>query len=146
MRKTTSVKLIALIALLSFATPAMARHDDHHYRGNRSVSKHYKKQVKRSYKRKRRAVRQAAKWDWNRHNWNEQRNYLHSNWASRSARINAAQRAQLDQQLRAQWLSYHNNNWNGGYDWNQYNDPTFWDYVHTNNPSLLNTIRGIFNF
>ena len=144
MRKSTYTKLVALVALLSFAAPAAMAHD--HHGGGRHYSKHQRKAVKRYYKNRRKAVRQAAKWDWDRHNWNDQRAYLHSNWAARSAALNAAQRAQLDAQLRTQWNGYHNNNWNGNYDWNQYNDPGFWDYVHNNNPGVLNTIRSIFNF
>lgn len=149
MRKRFTTSVIAAVALLGLMAPAFARHDhdDHHGRGH---SRRYKKNVsnkyKRYYKNQRKAAVQSAKWDWNRHNWNEQRDYMHSNWQSRSARINAAQRAQLDAQLRAQWLAYHNNNWNGSYDWNQYNDPRFWDYVHDRNPSVLTQIRNVLGF
>ncbi|MDZ4833081.1 MAG: hypothetical protein SGJ27_04700 [Candidatus Melainabacteria bacterium] len=173
MRNSLTIKLIAVAALFSLATPAFARNDDRHDgrrdgRNDRHVTRHYtpkrsnqyhkynkhvykqvnrnnNKQVKHYYKNQRRAV-QSAKWDWNRHNWNEQRNYVHNNWAARSAQVSAAQRAQLDSQLRAQWLAYHNNNWNGGYEWNQYNDPQFLDYIHNRQPGLMTSIRNAFRF
>lgn len=144
MRNKTTIKLVALLALLSFAAPSDARPDDHRY--NKHVSKQYRKAVKRRYKNRKRVARQAAKWDWNRHNWNEQRAYMQNNWRARSAQLDARRRAELDAQLRAQWLSYNNNNYNGPYNWDMYNNPRFFDYIHNNNPSLLNTIRNVFNW
>jgi len=140
MRRPVLTSLAIACTLLLSAIPAQA-HDHHSH--NRHVSKQYRKAVKRHAKR----ARKAARWEWNRHNWNDQRAYLNNNWRTRSARISAAQRAQLDAQLRQQWLGYHNNNWNGQYNWDQYNDPRFFDYIHDRNPGLLTTIRnalGIF--
>lgn len=85
-------------------------------------------------------------WNWERHNWNEQRQYMHDNWRARRARMNALQQQQLDAQLRAQWLAYKNNSYNGPYNWDMYSDPMFLDYVHMRNPSLLTTIRSILGF
>lgn len=85
-------------------------------------------------------------WNWNKHNWDDQRDYLHNNWMARRNNLSASQRRALDAQLRAQWLAYHNNSWNGGYNWNMYNDPAFFDYMHTNNPSFVNKLRGWLGF
>lgn len=86
------------------------------------------------------------RWDWDRHQWREQREYMRQQWAARQAMLNAQQRAMLDAQLRQQWLAYHNNVWSGGYGWNQYNDPEFLDYVHSNNPGLINSLRNLLGF
>ncbi len=84
---------------------------------------------------------------WEKHNWNDQRAQLRANWQrNEDIRISAAQQQLLDDQMKAQWNQYHNNKWNGQYSWSQYNDPKFLDYVHTNNPSLLTTLRTRFGF
>ncbi len=142
MRMNSTTQIIAILALLSFSAPAFAKdHDDYHHNNSRNnkSEKHYRKAVKRQQKT-------MAKWEWDRHNWGEQREYMRSNWSARRARINAAQRAQLDNQLRSQWLAYHHNRWNGGYSWNQYSDPAFLDYIQTQNPSLLSSLRNALGF
>jgi hypothetical protein len=84
--------------------------------------------------------------DWNNWNWDEQRNHLRSSWRERRANLAAAQQAELDAQMKAQWMQYHHNKWNGQYTWDQYSDPNFLDYLHTNNPSLLSTVRSALGF
>lgn len=85
-------------------------------------------------------------WNWDKHNWNEQRSQLHDNWRSQRTYLTAAQQARLDADMKIQWRQYKNNNWNGQYTWDQYSDPRFLDYVHTQNPSLLTTIRSYFGY
>lgn len=77
-----------------------------------------------------------------RNNWNQQRTYLNSNLSSfnQLSQLNQLQQAQLDSQLRAAYLSFHNNQWNGPYGWDNYSDPRFLDYLHTNQPSILESI------
>jgi hypothetical protein len=77
-----------------------------------------------------------------RNNWSEQRVYLRTNLSrfNQLARLNQLQQQQLDNQMRAAYLSYHNNQWNGPFGWNNYSDPQFIDYLQTRNPSLLQTI------
>ncbi|MFN8659642.1 MAG: hypothetical protein U0105_25125 [Candidatus Obscuribacterales bacterium] len=79
---------------------------------------------------------------WKKQTWNDDRALYRKHWG----RMNSAQRAQFDAQMRAQWLAYHHNRWNGNYSWSSYNDPAFLDYVHNNNPSLLTSIRSIIGF
>lgn len=77
-----------------------------------------------------------------RNNWNDQRTYLQSNLAyfNQLAQLDRARQAQLDAQMRAAYLAYHNNQWNGPYGWDSYSDPLFLDYLQSNNPSVLQTI------
>lgn len=89
----------------------------------------------------------SANWNWDAHNWNDQRSYLKSHWNRHDdRRMSAQQRQQLDNQMRAQWMQYKNNNWRGNTTWNQYNDPGFLDYIHTRNPSLMQTLRTQIGF
>jgi hypothetical protein len=76
------------------------------------------------------------------HDWNWEKNQYYTNWN----RVNVAKQRELDAQLRAQWLAYHHNNWNGAYSWSNYRDPNFINYLHTSNPSLLTQIRTIIGF
>ncbi len=99
-----------------------------------------------NYDFNRRRVAANNRWNWNQHNWNDQRSYLRDNWRQRNGRLSARQQQQLDARMRAQWLRYHNNNWNGQYTWDQYSDPQFLDYIHNNDPSLMSTIRSSFGF
>lgn len=88
---------------------------------------------------------QAAKWNNNNNNnndWNGQRTLYRNNWN----RISVQRQRDLDAQMRAQWMAYHHNNWNGNYSWNTYNDPRFLDYLHTSNPGLLSTLRNSIGF
>lgn len=75
-------------------------------------------------------------------NWNDQRTYLRSNLYrfNQMSRLNQLQQRQLDAQMRAAFLAYHNNRWAGSYGWNEYSDPMFLDYLQTNNSSLLQSI------
>lgn len=145
MRIQILTKLATVVTLLSVAHPAVAQ--PHHYHGNNAYNQNNKlvRKIQKTMRQQQRRNRQA-RWDWNRHNWNDQRDYMRNNWQARRNRMNAAQRAQMDAQLRQQWLAYHNNSWNGGYSWNQYNDPRFFDYLHNNNPSLINTLRSVLGF
>lgn len=69
-------------------------------------------------------------------NWDQQRSYYSNNWR----RISPSQQRTLDRQMRTHWNAYHNNNWNGNTTWSTYNDPGFFNYLHTNNPSLMTRI------
>lgn len=175
MHNSFVVNTLAIAALLSISVPcALAKHDHHHnsshssshtvvrtnnngrvtvvkqYNGHGNAYGHYKH--KHKYKNKNRnrdnrtIVINNAGWNWDRHNWNEQRQYMRDNWRARRARMNALQQQQIDAQLRSQWLAYKNNSYNGPYNWDMYSDPMFLDYVHTRNPSLLTTIRSVLGF
>lgn len=87
----------------------------------------------------------SNRWNWDAHNWNDQRNYLSSHWRDNS-QLSPWQQQQLDNQMRAQWLQYHQNRWQGATSWNQYNDPGFLNYLHNNNPSLMQQIRARLGF
>lgn len=162
--------LANLVLLSTFVPVAFAQHFDNrhdnrpnNWHDNRSDNRHdnrrdnfpqrngqftYRQQRinpnQRNYNVNRVAVNN--KWNWNQHNWNDQRSYLRNNWRQRNGRLSAQQQQQLDAQMRGQWLRYHNNNWNGSYNWDQYSDPNFLDYVHNNDPSLMTRIRSSFGF
>ncbi|MBY0549728.1 MAG: hypothetical protein K2W95_20810 [Candidatus Obscuribacterales bacterium] len=86
-------------------------------------------------------------WNWDAHNWSEQRDYLKNHWSRHDEqRMSALQRQQLDDQMRAQWIQYKQNRWHGNPTWNQYSDPGFLDYIHTRNPSLMQTLRTQIGF
>lgn len=129
-----SLSVAVLISLIS-SVPAMADphrsygYDNHRNWQNRNY--HGKGNAWGHKKRK-----------WKKQNWNDERALYRSHWG----RMNAAQRAQFDAQMRQQWRAYHHNRWNGNYSWNSYNDPAFLDYLHNNNPGLLNNIRSIIGF
>ena len=88
--------------------------------------------------------RQQAALDRRFRNWNDQRDYLKANLRkfNQIAKLNALQQQQLNQQMQAAYLAYHNNNWNGGYNWDYYSEPQFLDYLQANQPSLLDRILG----
>lgn len=77
-----------------------------------------------------------------RNNWTDQRTYLRSNLSrfNQLSRLNAQQQRLMDNQMRAAFLSYHNNQWNGSYGWDNYSDPQFLDYLQTSQPSLLQSV------
>ncbi len=77
-----------------------------------------------------------------RSNWTAQRKYLNDNLRrfDQISHLNQLQQQQLENQMRAAWLSYHNNQWNGPYGWNTYSDPMFLDYLRSNNSGLLNSL------
>ncbi|HEY9788533.1 MAG TPA: hypothetical protein V6D17_24300 [Candidatus Obscuribacterales bacterium] len=81
-------------------------------------------------------------------NWTQRKNYLRANIKrlNRLARLTAQQQQQLDAQMRAAWLAYHNNRWTGSYNWNYYSDPRFLDYLNDYQPSLLDRILAYLGF
>lgn len=104
-------------------------------------------------------------WNWNAHDWAEQKAYMRSHWKRNDEQLSAMQRQQLDNEMRAQWLQYHNrnnnnNNWNNNNNnnswnnnsawsnpnWNQYSDPGFLDYIHNRQPGLLQQLRTQLGF
>ncbi|MBA3993979.1 MAG: hypothetical protein C0469_10665 [Cyanobacteria bacterium DS2.3.42] len=114
-------------------------------------------QVSRNLNANRPGFRPDKRWDYKlnerqryqtykkyRNNWNEQRIYLRSNLSrfNELADLNRQQQELLDSQMRAAYLQYHNNQYNGAYNWNTYSDPQFIDYVQTRNPSLMQRILG----
>lgn len=89
----------------------------------------------------------TSSWNWDAHNWKEQKDYLKCHWRRHDEhRMSAQQQQQLDAQMRAQWMQYHNNKWQGNPTWNQYSDPGFLDYIHNRNPGLLQTLRTQIGF
>lgn len=81
-----------------------------------------------------------------RNNWSDQRTYLNAN-LRRFNQLSALDRQQqqaLDNQMRAAYLAYNNNNYNGAYNWDVYSNPQFLDYLQRSKPSLLqNLLSGI---
>lgn len=78
-------------------------------------------------------------------NWDAERDYLKANIRrlnQQNAKMTAIQQQQLNAQMQAAYLAYHNNNWNGGYNWDYYSEPQFIDYLQLNQPSLLDRILG----
>jgi hypothetical protein len=88
--------------------------------------------------------RQQAALDRRFRNWNDQRDYLKANLRkiNQIAKLNALQQQLLNAQMQAAYLAYHNNNWNGPYNWDYYSEPQFLDYLQVNQPSLLDRILG----
>lgn len=132
---STGVKALSAAMLISLLTSVPTLADPHHGQGwqgchgNGNAWGHYKnKNYKKCWKKQ--------------HSWNDDRKLYRKYWG----RLSPSQRAQFDAQMRAQWLSYHHNRWNGNCSWSSYNDPAFLDYVHTNNPGLLNNIRSLIGF
>jgi hypothetical protein len=164
MRKSFIVTSLSLLALLSVSLPAFAQgyHSDsrtvvktrnghtivhqknYNYKNGHRKYKH--KRYNRDRNRSTVVYNTNSNWNWDRHNWQEQRQYMRDNWRARRARMNAAQQAQIDAQLRAQYLAYRGNSYNGAYTWDMYSEPEFLDYVHTRNPSLLGSLRNILGF
>lgn len=77
-------------------------------------------------------------------NWDAQREYLKENMRrlNQARALSALQQQQLNAEMQAAFLAYHNNNWNGGYNWDYYSEPQFLDYLQLNQPSLLDRILG----
>lgn len=128
----------AVIALgTALATPALAR--DHDYDRDYERSRHYGR-----YKHYRQVQNRAIKNSYKAqvYDWNTERGLYNRHWN----RMSATNRRALDAQMRAQWRAYHNNNWNGAYSWNNYNDPAFMDYLHNRNPGLLTNLRTSLGF
>ena len=115
---------------------------DNHSRNNNDFRQTYRPDKRWDYKLNNRDRYQTYKKYHN--NWNEQRTYLRSNLGrfNELANLNRQQQELLDSQMRAAYLQYHNNHYNGVYNWNTYSDPQFIDYIQTRNPSLLQSILG----
>ncbi|CAN5242844.1 hypothetical protein BH10CYA1_BH10CYA1_09100 [soil metagenome] len=153
------VGMVALSALN--AAPALAEHSHHDYNyknynnNNKNWNRHNDDWDRRDINVRVNDSRydrddydhhgrhQQAAWNYNNANqWNSQRTLYRNNWN----RVSRQRQQDLDAQMRAQWLAYHHNDWNGNYSWNTYNDPRFLDYLHTSNPSLLTTLRNYVGF
>ncbi len=160
MKTSIISNVMAGLALLSIFAPSAFAEDynrNGHYSNNNSRYSHKDSRNRYSnyskYNKKRSQYNNQYnssnnvnnKWDWNQHNWNDQRAQLRANWR-RNNNMSSVQQQQLDAQMKAQWLQYHNNNWNGTTTWDQYSDPQFLDYVRTSNPSLLTTLRSSLGF
>ncbi|HEY9717962.1 MAG TPA: hypothetical protein V6C69_10870 [Trichormus sp.] len=83
----------------------------------------------------------------------EERQETHDNWETDRAQYRKhwhhmarAHQKELDAEMRQQWLAYHHNEWKGSYNWSNYNDPAFLDYLHSNNPGLLTRVRSAIGF
>jgi hypothetical protein len=150
--------ITGLAVLATFAPAAFADHDNDRYGYNQNHRYQNSWQQERNAKMHARNVRRASRvqnckvnnsnsWKWEQHNWDDQSAHMRANWRENNAdRLSSLQQQQLDDQMRAQWRSYHHNNWNGQYSWDQYNDPNFLNYLHTNSPSILTTLRTRFGF
>lgn len=123
MRFTTTFIAASLVLAASFA-PALAQPDRYH--GGYHRHKHWRNKYRKAIRR----------------SWNDERRLYQRYWNNPST----SARLRYDPQLRAAWLRYHNNRWNGNYDWSNYNNPAFIDYLHRNQPDLLTQMRSIFNF
>ncbi len=53
--------------------------------------------------------------------WEQQRDYYSHNWKH----VKTEHRKALDAEMRQEWLAYHHNQWNGQYNWNNYNIQNF---------------------
>jgi hypothetical protein len=110
---STSKLFMAMLAVttVSSVAPAFADHDDHAERRAERNLRHYE--------------------------WREEQGLYGRHWH----KINRDRQAAYDAEMRQQWLAYHHGTWNGDYNWRTYNDPAFFDYLHTNQPSLLQRLR-----
>ncbi|HIA52854.1 MAG TPA: hypothetical protein EYN91_12330 [Candidatus Melainabacteria bacterium] len=165
-------RVLAGLALLTIVSPmaAYADHDNHRHhnknwransnwknnnwknnnwkRNSNWQKKHYKNVQKAQRKqndRFRKIANNNNREYWRTHwgnNWNDQREWYRHNMRN----MQRARQAQLDAQMRAQYLAYRNNNYNGPYGWDMYSEPGFLDYLHMRSPGLLNSIRSIIGF
>lgn len=148
-------RLLAGLALLTIVSPMAAYADHDHHRHNNNwkqknnwQKKYYKnvqKAQKRQYNNYRKVANNVNRDYWHTHwgnNWNDQREWYKHNLRN----MQRAQQQQYEAQMRAQYLAYRNNNYNGPYGWDAYSEPGFLDYLHTRSPGLLNSIRSIIGF
>ncbi|HEY9683270.1 MAG TPA: hypothetical protein V6C89_10405 [Drouetiella sp.] len=131
--------MVVLSALGSLPALADHHHHDDDYRYNNNWDRRDINHRVMDNNFDRHYYHQQAKWN---NDWNSQRTMYRNNWS----RISRERREELNEQMRAQWMAYHHNNWNGDYNWNMYNDPRFLDYMHTSNPGLLTTLRSYLGF
>jgi hypothetical protein len=139
----SNIILFNILALSIFGlTPAFA--DKHHQNDG------YEKQQAKWQKQQQKQQHKQNKWQNGYHdnrranfnNWDQEREMYRQRWRG----VSRAQQQQYDAQLRAQWLAYHHNNYNGSYSWDTYSDPRFLDYLHNSNPSLLTQLRSVIGF
>jgi hypothetical protein len=125
------ITLASSLAIVAFVStmPVLADHDNDHNNGynngHGNGNGHRKHRNYNNYRNQQQL-----------NNWDQQRTYYSSNWR----RISPSQQRTLDKQMRTHWNAYHQNNWNGNTNWSTYNDPGFFNYLHTNNPSLMTRI------
>jgi hypothetical protein len=133
--------LLGVMAVTAISTPAFADHHDHDYDHNNhhDAVRHEEREEGHAIHHEQAAAQAAAVQQAQFANWNEEREHYRKHWDH----MNRERQQELDGQMRAAWLAYHHNNWNGAYSWNNYNDPQFLDYLHGSNPSLLTRLRGI---
>ncbi len=142
MSKFETLKMVAAaLVLAASVTPAMADHDhddnDHRDHHERRHSKHFwHKQARMQQSNG--TVTTTTVYP---HDWNGQRVYFSNNWGHRNPSFAAADSAALELEMKNSWNAYHKNTYTGSYDWNTYNNPEFFDYVHTNNPNLFTQVR-----
>ncbi len=129
----------AAILLAATVTPALADHDDddHRDRHERRHSRHFWHKQARMQQSDRNVTTTVYPSD-----WSGQRVYFSNNWGHRNPSYAAAQSAALELEMKNSWNAFHKNSYSGPYDWNVYNNPEFFDYVHTNNPSLFTQVRS----
>lgn len=160
MNTAFSRSVLAGFALLSIVSPMAANadhnHDRHHnksrhanWKQNNNQQKKYYKHVQKAQKKQLNNYRKLANNSnrdyWRTHwgnNWNDQREWYRHNLRN----LQRDRQRQLDAQMRAQYLTYRNNNYNGPYGWDNYSEPGFLDYLHMRSPGLLNTIRSRLGF
>ncbi len=144
MPKFETLKMVAAALVLAAAvTPAMADHDhddnDHRDRHERRHSRHFwHKQARLQQSNGNITTTTTTTYP---SDWNGQRVYFSSNWDHRNPSFAAADSAALELEMKNSWNAYHKNGYTGAYTWNTYNNPEFFDYVHTNNPSLFTQVR-----
>lgn len=154
---TFSKLLAGVLVLSSFATvPAFADHDHDNWRHHDNGWHGHRNDWNNGH---RNDWNNGHRNNWRNNNlsWDQERDMYRTRWN----RLNAQQRRQLDRQMKAQWIAYHQNqaflnsqayrtnpnvNWNNTYGWNYYSDPGFIDYLHGSNPSILTTIRSYLGF
>ncbi|MBN9397365.1 MAG: hypothetical protein J0H83_19100 [Candidatus Melainabacteria bacterium] len=122
--------LTMLVALGAASTASVMAYDYKDYREDR-------REAYRDLRKAERRAQRARVYD-----WNTERSMYGSRWNNMSA----WQRRQYDAQMRAQWRAYKGANYNGAYNWNVYNDPGFFDYLHNRQPGLLTNIRNAIGF
>jgi hypothetical protein len=110
---STSKLFMALLAVTTVTSiaPAFADHADREERRAERNLRHYE--------------------------WREEQGLYGRHWGS----LAADRQATYDAEMRQQWLAYHHGTWTQPYTWSMYNDPAFFDYLHTNQPSLLTKVR-----
>lgn len=148
-------RVLAGLTALTIAGPLAAyadhhhhdnHHDDHRFNNNKNYYKQVQKVQKRQYNNYRKAAHAYDKTYWHSHwgnNWNNQREWYTHNFRKMQARAANERQRELEAQMRAEYLAYHNNSYTGPYSWDLYSEPGFLDYLHSRRPNLLGTVRSI---